>query len=100
MDMDCDIILNKVRARMRSVYVRNAIKHYARWREHGHSDFDSIRLDKYGSHDVNLRISELEDSLFKWQDMVGTRNLEIQRLQKDIQALMSTRDRKWWQFWK
>lgn len=100
MDSDCDIILDGIKNRMRSVYVRNAIKHYRRWQDYGASEFNDIRLDKYGTRDVNLRINNLEDQLFMWQDKVGQRNLKISELEKDIEALTATRDRKWWQFWK
>lgn len=100
MDHDCDLILDRVPKRMRSVYIRSAIKHYHRWKEHGDLDFDDLRLNKYGTRDVNLRITELEDQVFEWQDRYGSKNLEIQQLKIDIEALTRSQQKKrWWKFW-
>lgn len=99
MDHECDQILDRVQKRMRSVYIRSAIKHYHRWREHGALEFNDTRLNKYGTRDVNLRISELEDEL----DQVRTRSIQrinqIKKLEIDIEALTVSRKKKWWQFW-
>jgi len=99
MDQDCDIILNRIRSRMRSTFVRSAIKHYQRWQEHGSAEFNDIRLDKYGTRDVNLRISNLEDQLYQWQDRVGEKNLKIKELENDIEILTSRIAKRWWKFW-
>ena len=100
MDMDCDNILDKIPKRMRSVYIRSAIKHYHRWREHGALEFNDQRLNKYGTRDVNLRISELENELETVTNRSLNRMLEIKQLKIDIEALSLSRRRKWWQFWK
>ena len=100
MDHECDQILDRIQKRMRSVYIRSAIKHYHRWREHGSLEFNDTRLNKYGTRDVNLRISELEDQVFEWQNRYGSKNLEIQQLKIDIEALTQSQNKKrWWKFW-
>lgn len=99
MDHDCDLILDRVPKRMRSVYIRSAIKHYHRWKEHGALEFNDTRLNQYGTRDVNLRISELEDEVFRWQGRYGTKKYEMEQLKIDIQALTESRKKRWWKFW-
>ena len=99
MDLDCDHILNRVPKRQRSVYIRSSIKHYHRWRESGSSKFDDPRLDRYGTHDVNLRMREYEDQIKAILDQRDQQIMKVKQLEIDIQALSDQRKKKWWQFW-
>ncbi len=99
MDQDCDFILDRIRSRMRSVYVRSAIKHYYRWQEQGQQKFDDPRLDRYGTADVNLRMREYEDQIKAILDQRDQQIMKVKQLEIDIQALSDQRKKRWWQFW-
>lgn len=102
MDKTCDEILNRVPDGMKSVYVRNAIHHYNRWQVHGSTEFNDTRLNKYGTKDVNLRVSELEDEKEWAQARGNTWKKKYDLLAIDMEALMATREskrlKKWWHF--
>jgi ArsR family metal-binding transcriptional regulator len=105
LDVQCwNILEREAGARMQSVYVRNAIKHYSDWRKAGEHILlvkDDTIARRFDANNINMRIIELENNYNDTLDTLNNKIVEIISLKKQLskhQEKEGPRLKKWWHF--
>ena len=88
LDDDCWRILHSESGpRMQSVYVRQAIVHYSRWRQAGETIplvKDGTLARRFDANTINMRLIELENSLNDTLDTLNNKIIENIELKKQL----------------
>lgn len=112
LDDDCwNILHSESGPRMQSVYVRQAIVHYSRWRQAGETIplvKDGTLARRFDANTINMRLIELENSLNDTLDTLNNKIIENIELKKQLSKHIENKKaespnekkllKKWWHF--
>lgn len=107
LDDECFDIIQMAPTRMQSVFVRNAIRHYYRWMEAGHTVpmiKDGTLVNRFDANEINMRMIELQDRLEaqtkRWNDAY-VENISLKKQLSEHQEKENPSKKKlkkWWHF--